>query len=38
MIFPAGVGQAPVTLTINGVAKTLEIEVVEAPVSEDPAQ
>ena len=35
---PAGVGQAPVTLTINGVAKTLEIEVVEAPVSEDPAQ
>ena len=35
---PAGIGQAPVTLTINGVAKTLEIEVVEAPVTEDPVQ
>ena len=35
---PAGIGQAPVTLTINGVAKTLEIEVVEAPVTEEPAQ
>ena len=35
---PAGVGQAPVTLTINGIAKTLEVEVVAAPVTEDPAQ
>ena len=35
---PAGVGQALVTLTINGIAKTLEVEVVAAPVTEDPAQ
>ena len=35
---PAVLGQVPVTLTINGVAKTLEIEVVAAPVTEDPAQ
>lgn len=32
---PVSLCQAPVTLTINGVAKTLEIEVLEAPVTED---
>ena len=35
---PAGVGQAPVTLTINGIAKTLEVKVVAAPATSRPRQ